>query len=156
MDHHGGMIIEVKEDRNGASPAVALLILLTGAMVFVAGCIYAVIEDSSGDSVRDREDDLDGFIIDLIREYGSNSDSLDLQLMLADGTPGKDLDSRNGRPASIELDPMRGEDHNFFVPDEITVNQAADGPSSSSRIAVTLNVGDGSVVPAFMEVIIYE
>lgn len=140
----------------GSSPAAGLIILLVGAMVLVAGCIYALMEDRDEEMVREREDDLDQFVIDILRHYSPDSDSLDLQLMLADGSPGKDLESRNGRPALVELYVMTGEDRVFHVPDENEVNRVIDGPSSSTRIAVTLDTGDGSVVPAFMEVIIFE
>ena len=99
----------------------------------------------------ERESDLDDFIVDLKDAYSRDSESLDLQLLLTDISIAAELDSREGRSAIIQIETLSGQQWTVPVPED----SSPDGDSSSSTIPISLEMGDGTVEIATMEVILY-
>ncbi|MGA1822693.1 MAG: hypothetical protein ACMUIG_09205 [Thermoplasmatota archaeon] len=142
-------------DPASGNTAVSAVVIIIGFVILISGCSYAVITHRSAEREEDRREDADYYADNIVSAYGIGG-RLSYQLFISDDGPGLDSDGRNGRPARISLITFDGIDHVKFVPDRESVTDHQDNPSSSARRYVSIDTGDGPIIPGVLEVILYE
>lgn len=129
--------------------------LIIGLVILISGCSYAVITDRSAARVEERKEDSDLYADNLVSAYEVGG-RISYQLFISNDDPGINAPGRDGRSARITLTIFEEPDMEKFIPDRESVEDTESNPSSSARRYVSIDMGDGSVIPGILEVILYE
>ena len=155
--HNGGPPIddlkrsdrEIKTIQEKDSTPVSIAIIVLSALILLSGCLIAVYRDdqNSREVELDRSSDL---FIDTINDlFSGELGYFSLTLFLSMPDIDEDITGRDGRDFKIVLTII---DH---APLEIEYGDGGQDSSSMTDI-VAVDMGDGSVRPGLLEVILYE
>ena len=149
IDDLKGSDREIKTIQEKDSTPVSIAIIVLSALILLSGCLIAVYRDdqNSREVELDRSSDL---FIDTINDlFSGELGYFSLTLFLSMPDIDEDIPGRDGRDFKIVLTII---DH---APLEI---EYGDGGQDSSRMTdiVAVDMGDGSVRPGLLEVILYE
>ncbi len=149
IDNWKGSNIEIKTIRVKNNTPVSIALLVLSILILLSGCLIAVYRDdqNSREVELDRSSDL---FIDTVNDlFSGDSGYFSLTLFLSRPEIDEEISGRDGRDFKIILTIM---DH---APMEI---EYGDGGHDSSRMTeiVAVDMGDGSVRPGLLEVVLYE
>ncbi len=149
IDNLKGSDRKIKTIQEKDSTPVSIVILILSILILLSGCFIAVYRDdqNSKEVELDRSSDL---FIDTVNDlFSGESGYFSLTLFLSRPEIEKDISGREGRDFKIILTVM---DH---APMEM---EYGDGGHDSARMAdiVAVDMGDGSIRPGLLEVVLYE
>ena len=141
--------MEIKTIQEKDNTPLSIAIIVLSALILLSGCLMAVYRDdqNSREVELDRSSDL---FIDTISDlFSEESGYFSLTLFLSMPDIDEDIPGRDGRDFKIILTII---DH---APLEIEYGDGGQDSSSMTDI-VAVDMGDGSVRPGLLEVILYE
>ena len=157
INRNGGPLIdnlkrsdrEIKTIQEKDHTPLSIAIIVLSALILLSGCLIAVYRDDQNSREVDLDRSSDLFIDTVNDLFSGESGYFSLTLFLSMPDIDEDIPRRDGRDFKIILTII---DH---APLEIEYGDGGQDSSSMTDI-VAVDMGDGSVRPGLLEVILYE
>jgi len=133
-----------------------LLIVAAGVIILLAGCSVAIYRESlDRKKVALRTDSHEAPSV-LVSLYGGENGALSYSRLYSDPSLASDSEPFAGKVAEVRLTLPDGSQYEIFIPSEKEFEDHDRTISQSQSTHVPLEIETGRVVPAFMEVTLYD
>lgn len=130
------------------------IILSVAALVFMGGCVAAVVRESLSDRYEGLERSSDDILEIVVRTYGSDGGSLSLTLFIAEPDLLRSQDGVDGRTGRASLEVEGGGTYIIHFPDRERFERTGTDTARTNSMTVPVRAVDGSVVPGRLEVVV--
>ncbi|MCU0798056.1 MAG: hypothetical protein MUC62_00080 [Candidatus Thermoplasmatota archaeon] len=130
------------------------LVLIVASLVFIGGCVIAVLREGISDSDEDMTRSSVDILEVVIGTYGSEGGPISLTLFVSE--PGLLLSRSelNGRTGRSSLTVVGLDTHHIYFPDEEGFVSTGTSSAKTYEKSVAVSIGDGRVVLGSLEVVI--
>jgi hypothetical protein len=130
-------------------------VLVIGAVIFLAGCGFAIYQDIENDREAELEKESQTAISTLMFQYGGISGALSIRDLGNEPDRISDEIPFSGKVAKVIVRTTGSSESEFLIPDDRTFDDHPKDIEERQIEKVPVNMGDGRVIPGEIEVILY-